>query len=66
MVSFKQMYQIKNIDACIVTSYFFIRSYNAIKAYIKEGRQTELSAGEHLMSAATAGQYWTAVTTVGT
>ncbi|KAA0702675.1 Mitochondrial folate transporter/carrier [Triplophysa tibetana] len=33
--------------------YFFF--YNAIKAYNKEGRQTELSAGEHLMSAATAG-----------
>lgn len=33
--------------------YFFF--YNAIKAYSKEGRQTELSAGEHLLSAATAG-----------
>lgn len=36
---------------------FCVRSYNAIKAYSKEGRQTELSAGEHLVSAATAGQY---------
>ncbi|XP_057195784.1 solute carrier family 25 member 32b isoform X2 [Triplophysa rosa] len=33
--------------------YFFF--YNAIKAYRKEGRQTELSAREHLVSAATAG-----------
>ncbi|XP_059412802.1 mitochondrial folate transporter/carrier-like [Carassius carassius] len=29
--------------------------YNAIKAYKQEGRQTELSAGEHLVSAAEAG-----------
>ncbi|TNN02935.1 hypothetical protein fugu_010422 [Takifugu bimaculatus] len=29
--------------------------YNAIKGYIKEGRQTELSATEHLVSAAQAG-----------
>uniref|UniRef100_A0A672NC86 Solute carrier family 25 member 32 n=1 Tax=Sinocyclocheilus grahami TaxID=75366 RepID=A0A672NC86_SINGR len=29
--------------------------YNAIKAYTREGRQTELSAGEHLVSAAEAG-----------
>ncbi|XP_056597415.1 solute carrier family 25 member 32a [Triplophysa dalaica] len=29
--------------------------YNAIKAYKKEGRQTELSAAEHLVSAAEAG-----------
>ncbi|KAI5092407.1 mitochondrial folate transporter/carrier [Silurus meridionalis] len=33
--------------------YFFF--YNAIKAYIKEGRQTELSPTEHLVSAAEAG-----------
>lgn len=33
--------------------YFFF--YNAIKAYVKEGRQTELSATEHLLSAAEAG-----------
>ncbi|KAK3541160.1 hypothetical protein QTP86_016242, partial [Hemibagrus guttatus] len=33
--------------------YFFF--YNAIKAYIKEGRQTELSPMEHLVSAAEAG-----------
>ncbi|XP_016319855.1 mitochondrial folate transporter/carrier-like [Sinocyclocheilus anshuiensis] len=33
--------------------YFFF--YNAIKAYNKEGRQTELSAVEHLLSAAGAG-----------
>ncbi|XP_076006667.1 solute carrier family 25 member 32-like [Genypterus blacodes] len=33
--------------------YFFF--YNAIKAYTKEGRQTELSAAEHLVSAAQAG-----------
>ncbi|XP_056458992.1 mitochondrial folate transporter/carrier-like [Gadus macrocephalus] len=33
--------------------YFFF--YNAIKAYTKEGRQTELSATEHLVSAAEAG-----------
>ncbi|XP_065154963.1 solute carrier family 25 member 32b [Paramisgurnus dabryanus] len=33
--------------------YFFF--YNAIKAYLKERRQTELSAGEHLLSAASAG-----------
>ncbi|XP_016089639.1 mitochondrial folate transporter/carrier-like [Sinocyclocheilus grahami] len=31
--------------------------YNAIKAYTQEGRQTELSAGEHLVSAAEAGQF---------
>lgn len=30
-------------------------SYNAIKGYTKEGRQTELSAAEHLVSAAEAG-----------
>lgn len=33
--------------------YFFF--YNAIKGYTKEGRQTELSATEHLVSAAEAG-----------
>ncbi|XP_017268578.1 mitochondrial folate transporter/carrier [Kryptolebias marmoratus] len=33
--------------------YFFF--YNAIKEYTKEGRQSELSAGEHLVSAAEAG-----------
>ncbi|KAM6910466.1 solute carrier family 25 member 32-like [Xenentodon cancila] len=33
--------------------YFFF--YNAIKGYAKEGRQTELSAAEHLVSAAEAG-----------
>ncbi|KAI4883108.1 hypothetical protein NFI96_003725 [Prochilodus magdalenae] len=33
-------------------------SYNAIKGYAKEGRQTELSAMEHLVSAAEAGQFW--------
>lgn len=33
--------------------YFFF--YNAIKAYVKEGRQTELSPTEHLVSAAQAG-----------
>ncbi|XP_053736501.1 mitochondrial folate transporter/carrier-like [Synchiropus splendidus] len=33
--------------------YFFF--YNAIKAYVKEGRQSELSATEHLVSAAEAG-----------
>ncbi|KAF3691562.1 Mitochondrial folate transporter/carrier Solute carrier family 25 member 32 [Channa argus] len=33
--------------------YFFF--YNAIKGYMKEGRQTELSAAEHLVSAAEAG-----------
>ncbi|XP_046872293.1 mitochondrial folate transporter/carrier-like [Hypomesus transpacificus] len=33
--------------------YFFF--YNAIKAYTKEGRQTELTATEHLLSAAQAG-----------
>ncbi|XP_037533075.1 mitochondrial folate transporter/carrier [Nematolebias whitei] len=33
--------------------YFFF--YNAIKGYTKEGRQDELSAGEHLVSAAEAG-----------
>uniref|UniRef100_A0A4W4E3J9 Solute carrier family 25 member 32 n=2 Tax=Electrophorus electricus TaxID=8005 RepID=A0A4W4E3J9_ELEEL len=33
--------------------YFFF--YNAIKAYIKEGRQTELRATEHLVAAAEAG-----------
>ncbi|XP_062321116.1 solute carrier family 25 member 32-like [Osmerus eperlanus] len=33
--------------------YFFL--YNAIKAYTKEGRQTELTATEHLLSAAQAG-----------
>lgn len=33
--------------------YFFF--YNAIKAYTKEGRQTELTATEHLLSAAEAG-----------
>lgn len=33
--------------------YFFF--YNAIKAYTKEGRQSELSATEHLLSAAQAG-----------
>lgn len=33
--------------------YFFF--YNAIKAYTKEGRQAELSATEHLVSAAEAG-----------
>ncbi|XP_034029650.1 mitochondrial folate transporter/carrier-like [Thalassophryne amazonica] len=33
--------------------YFFF--YNAIKGYTKEGRQTELSAAEHLVSAAEAG-----------
>ncbi|GAA6091596.1 solute carrier family 25 member 32b [Tachysurus ichikawai] len=33
--------------------YFFF--YNAIKAYVKEGRQTELSPMEHLVSAAEAG-----------
>ncbi|XP_051920784.1 mitochondrial folate transporter/carrier-like [Hippocampus zosterae] len=33
--------------------YFFF--YNAIKAYVKEGRHTELSATEHLVSAAEAG-----------
>lgn len=35
---------------------FFSNSYNAIKAYIKEGRQTELSPAEHLVSAAQAGR----------
>lgn len=30
-------------------------SYNAIKGYTKEGRQTELTATEHLVSAAEAG-----------
>ncbi|KAM8847123.1 solute carrier family 25 member 32-like [Synchiropus picturatus] len=33
--------------------YFFF--YNAIKAHVKEGRQSELSATEHLVSAAEAG-----------
>lgn len=33
--------------------YFFF--YNAIKAYVKEGRENELSAGEHMISAAQAG-----------
>lgn len=33
--------------------YFFF--YNAIKAYTKDGRQTELTATEHLLSAAQAG-----------
>lgn len=32
-----------------------LHSYNAIKGYTKEGRQTELSATEHLVSAAEAG-----------
>lgn len=32
-------------------------SYNAIKSYTKEGRQTELSATEHLVSAAEAGKF---------
>ncbi|KAK0139401.1 Mitochondrial folate transporter/carrier [Merluccius polli] len=31
------------------------KNYNAIKAYTREGRQTELSATEHLVSAAEAG-----------
>lgn len=30
-------------------------SYNAIKGYTKDGRETELSATEHLVSAAKAG-----------
>lgn len=34
----------------------FPYSYNAIKGYVKEGRQTELTATEHLVSAAQAGQ----------
>ncbi|MEQ2160565.1 hypothetical protein GOODEAATRI_000514 [Goodea atripinnis] len=33
----------------------FLYSYNAIKGYTKEGRQTELSPAEHLVSAAEAG-----------
>lgn len=39
---------------CTMT-HCFIHSYNAIKAYVKEGRHTELSATEHLVSAAEAG-----------
>ena len=34
----------------------FFYSYNAIKGYTKEGRESELSAAEHLVSAAEAGQ----------
>ncbi|TRY95785.1 hypothetical protein DNTS_018333 [Danionella cerebrum] len=34
---------------------FYFLFYNAIKAYTQEGRQTELSAAEHLVSAAEAG-----------
>lgn len=37
-------------------TYYSIRSYNAIKAYTRERRQKELSATEHLLSAAGAGQ----------
>lgn len=36
---------------------FYFSSYNAIKGYIKEGRQTELTATEHLVSAAQAGEF---------
>ena len=40
---------------CHIFHAFFPFSYNAIKGYTKEGRQTELSATEHLVSAAQAG-----------
>ncbi|KAL2084350.1 hypothetical protein ACEWY4_019868 [Coilia grayii] len=40
--------------------YFFF--YNAIKAYTKEGRQTELSAAEHMVSAAEAGMLTMCIT----
>ncbi|XP_063055075.1 solute carrier family 25 member 32-like isoform X2 [Engraulis encrasicolus] len=40
--------------------YFFF--YNAIKAYTKEGRQTELSATEHMLSAAQAGMLTMCIT----
>lgn len=40
---------------CHICHAFFPFSYNAIKEYTKEGRQTELSATEHLVSAAQAG-----------
>lgn len=46
--------------SCLICNYntshaIFPYSYNAIKGYTKEGRQTELSATEHLVSAAEAG-----------
>ena len=41
-----------NLSLCSAHSPY---SYNAIKAYTREGRQTELSATEHLVSAAEAG-----------
>lgn len=34
-----------------------INSYNGIKAYVQEGRRTELGATEHLVSAAEAGPF---------
>ncbi len=43
---------------CNIISHFshrFSHSYNAIKGYTKEDRETELSATEHLVSAAEAG-----------
>lgn len=40
---------------CIIALALFPHSYNAIKGYTKEGRQAELSATEHLVSAAEAG-----------
>lgn len=40
---------------CLISHAVSPCSYNAIKGYAKEGRQTELSATEHLVSAAEAG-----------
>lgn len=40
---------------CLIALALFPHSYNAIKGYTKEGRQAELSATEHLVSAAEAG-----------
>lgn len=37
--------------------YFTFSSYNAIKAYKKEGKLESLSATEHLVSAAEAGEF---------
>lgn len=41
----------------ITKIYFTFPSYNAIKAYKKEGKLESLSATEHLVSAAEAGEF---------
>lgn len=43
------------LSPALIPHTVFLCSYNAIKGYAQEGRQTELSATEHLVSAAEAG-----------